>query len=49
MFDADKAIITSGNLTKNGLYNNYEYGLYIDNELVSDVDKDYHELTENDD
>lgn len=49
LFDANKAIITSGNLTKNGLYNNYEYGLYIDNELVFDVDKDYHELTENDD
>ena len=49
MFDANKAIITSGNLTKNGLYNNYEYGLYIDNELVCDVENDYHELTENDD
>lgn len=48
MFDANKTIITSGNLTENGLYNNYEYGLYIDNELVFDVDKDYHEFTEND-
>ena len=34
---------------KNGLYDNYEYGLYIDNELVFDIDKDYHEFTENDD
>ena len=29
IFDRKKALVTSANLTNNGLYNNYEYGIFI--------------------
>ncbi len=31
--DRNKAIITSGNLTAGGLYNNFEYGIFVDDEI----------------
>lgn len=31
--DRNKAIITSGNLTAGGLYNNFEYGVFTDDEI----------------
>jgi len=42
IFDDNKAIITSGNLTSGGLKNNYECGIFIqDNETVSKLKFDY--------
>ena len=39
--DISKAIITSGNLTAGGIYNNYEYGIFInDNEKVVSIKND---------
>jgi len=44
VFDDERAIITSANLTYNGLYKNYEYGVYVNedketmNKIVSDFD-----------
>ena len=41
LFDKERAIITSANLTYNGLNRNFEYGVMIDDELiVSDIDDD---------
>lgn len=37
--DTNKAIITSGNLTAGGLYNNFEYGIFTDNEISIDCIK----------
>lgn len=50
LFDDEKAIITSGNLTNGGLLNNYEYGLYIDDtDMVSIVSKDFAHICKNKD
>ncbi|MDR0927565.1 MAG: phospholipase D-like domain-containing protein [Ignavibacteria bacterium] len=39
--DNKEAIVTSGNLTAGGLYNNFEYGVYTDdNQLVSFIKND---------
>lgn len=39
--DEEKAIITSGNLTAGGIYNNFEYGVFIDDiEYVSTIKND---------
>ncbi|MEA4821968.1 MAG: phosphatidylserine/phosphatidylglycerophosphate/cardiolipin synthase family protein, partial [Erysipelotrichales bacterium] len=34
LFDNEKALITSANLTNNGLYNNYEYGVLIEDDKI---------------
>ena len=47
IFD-NTAIVTSGNLTPGGLSNNWEYGIKIDNELVSQIRDDYIKLYNND-
>lgn len=42
IFDDEKAIITSGNLTHNGLNNNYEYGVLInEKDLINQIVEDY--------
>jgi hypothetical protein len=39
--DSNKAIITSGNLTAGGLYNNFEYGIFTDEEInINFIKKD---------
>jgi phosphatidylserine/phosphatidylglycerophosphate/cardiolipin synthase-like enzyme len=39
--DNKKAIVTSGNLTAGGLYNNFEYGIFTDDcTFVADIKKD---------
>jgi len=41
VFDKEKAIITSANLTYNGLNKNYEYGILIDDKkIIDDIDDD---------
>ena len=46
-FDNQKAIVTSANLTYNGLNKNYEYGILInDLNVVSDIDDDLNCLIE---
>ena len=35
IFDETKSVVTSGNLTSGGLLNNYEYGLLIDDDVLS--------------
>jgi len=48
LFDDQKAIITSGNLTNGGLLNNYEYGIYTENiEIVSKVVDDFTSISKN--
>lgn len=48
LFDDEKVIITSGNLTNGGLVNNYEYGLYTTNsEIVSTVVQDFKSISTN--
>jgi phosphatidylserine/phosphatidylglycerophosphate/cardiolipin synthase-like enzyme len=48
LFDDEKAVITSGNLTSGGLLRNYEYGLLIDDKsLLSEIQKDFKELSDN--
>lgn len=50
IFDNEKLIITSGNLTLNGLSKNYEYGVLIDeNQLVQKSSLDYDELIKDED
>lgn len=45
IFDRKKALVTSANLTNNGLYNNYEYGILIDDHSVADkIYDDYIEM-----
>lgn len=45
IFDENKAIITSSNLTTGGLKNNYEYGIEIsEHDLVKDITKDFDDL-----
>lgn len=42
LFDDKKAIVTSGNMTNNGLKYNYEYGIYIeDNNIIKQINNDY--------
>lgn len=49
IFDKEKAIITSANLTYGGLYRNYEHGLLISNEeTVNEIHKDLFQMFQND-
>lgn len=42
LFDDEKVVVTSGNLTNGGLMNNYEYGIYTTNtEIVTKVVSDF--------
>lgn len=46
LFDDKEAIITSGNLTNGGLISNFEYGIYLNDELlVSKILTDYHKIS----
>lgn len=46
LFDEQKAVITSGNLTNGGLLRNYEYGIYTtDKTLVQEVSHDFSTLS----
>lgn len=46
LFDEEKVIVTSGNLTNGGLLNNFEYGLYSeDKDLVAQVVEDFNKLS----
>jgi hypothetical protein len=48
LFDDEKVIITSGNLTNGGLINNYEYGIYSDDKIfVSKVVLDFDSISKN--
>ena len=47
IFDDSTAIISSGNFTNGGLVNNYEYGVLIDDNNVTDIVKDYSDLLNN--
>ena len=48
IFDDKHLIVTSGNLTEGGLFNNYEYGLLSsDRKLVDTVTRDYKQLLNN--
>ncbi len=48
IFDRKKALVTSANLTNNGLYNNYEYGILIDDCSIADkIYDDYVEMINN--
>jgi hypothetical protein len=39
--DEKKAIVTSGNLTAGGIYNNFEYGIFLDNRIsISKIKND---------
>lgn len=50
IFDNEKVIITSGNLTLNGLSKNYEYGVFIDeDQFVKQSSLDYDDLTKDED
>lgn len=45
LFDNKRAVITSGNLTSGGMVNNYEYGIYIDNEeIVNIISSDFNKI-----
>jgi len=45
IFDELKAIITSGNLTNGGLFNNYEYGILLDDiNIVKQIGTDFTDL-----
>lgn len=45
IFDRKKTLVTSANLTNNGLYSNYEYGLLIDDSTITDkIYDDYVEM-----
>jgi HKD family nuclease len=49
VFDDEKAVITSGNLTSGGLINNYEYGIFVEDiSTVENVVEDYAQLINND-
>jgi phosphatidylserine/phosphatidylglycerophosphate/cardiolipin synthase-like enzyme len=43
LFDNDRALITSANLTNNGLFKNYEYGVLIENEneIINQIYADF--------
>jgi len=46
LFDEERAIVTSGNLTHGGLVKNFEYGLFIDDHnIVSAIADDYQALS----
>lgn len=44
LFDNEKALITSANLTDNGLYNNYEYGVLIHEDEKTAIDTVYRDF-----
>ena len=45
VFDSDKALITSSNLTYGGLVRNYEYGVYInDEDIIRKINIDYNDM-----
>jgi len=48
IFD-DSAIITSGNLTPSGLKNNLEYGILVQDSLVTEIKRDYLSIFNNPD
>lgn len=49
IFDDEKAIITSGNLTSSGLSRNYEYGILInDKKLINKIINDYSSVCDDD-
>lgn len=48
IFDEATAIISSGNLTNGGLFNNYEYGVLINDNSVKKIVNDYNELLNHD-
>jgi hypothetical protein len=46
LFDEQKVIITSGNLTNGGMVNNFEYGIFVsDKNLVKNVVDDFSKLS----
>lgn len=48
LFDDEKAIITSSNLTYGGLIKNFEYGIYIDEKsVVKSITKDFNSISKN--
>lgn len=48
IFDEEKSVVTSGNLTSGGLLNNYEYGLLInDKDLSYKISEDYKKIFRN--
>lgn len=48
LFDNERAIVTSSNLTNGGLLNNFEYGIFTDDKLtVSQISKDFKSLSTN--
>jgi PLD-like domain/Dam-replacing HTH domain len=49
IFDDKKAIISSGNLSHNGLINNYEYGILVDDKtLILEIVSDYNAIAKKD-
>lgn len=50
LFDGERAVITSANLTNGGLTDNFEYGIYTAGiDIVSQISKDYNLLTQSKD
>lgn len=48
IFDDEKAIITSGNLTYGGMLNNFEYGIYLDEKIIlKTIIDDFNSLSKN--
>lgn len=49
VFDNIKALVTSANLTHNGLFQNYEYGIYIEDEreVINSIINDHQEMIAN--
>lgn len=48
LFDNEKAVVTSGNLTDGGLERNFEYGVFIDNKvLIAQICNDFDALANN--
>lgn len=48
LFDNEKAVVTSGNLTIGGLERNFEYGVFVDDRvLVSQIRNDFDSLSNN--
>jgi len=49
IFDEDKAIVSSGNLTTNGMIRNYEYGILLEEKtIIQSIIADFQTLIEND-
>lgn len=50
LFDNERVIITSGNLTNGGLLNNFEYGIYSEDiSIINEVSKDFKSFEKNKD